>query len=188
VRRLSAFNNISLDGFFVDSRQDMSWAHGANSDAEFNDFVAGNAKGGGVLVFGRVTYEMMANYWPTEMAHEQNPVVAEQMNSRSKIVFSKTLEDAVWHNTTLISGDLISEMKKMKSASGADMVILGSGSIVSQLAAEGLIDEYQIVLNPIALGQGRTMFDTLSDSLKLKLTSSRAFSNGKVFLSYEPID
>jgi dihydrofolate reductase len=97
------------------------------------------------------------------------------------------MEDAVWHNTTLISGDLVSEMKKLKGADAGDMVILGSGSIVSQLAAQNLIDEYQIVINPVALGKGRTMFDSIPEMLKLKLGQSRTFSNGKVFLSYESI-
>jgi dihydrofolate reductase len=91
-----------------------------------------------------------------------------------------------WNNTTLVKGDLAAEMRKMKQASGENMVILGSGSIVSQLAQEGLIDEYQIVVNPVVLGHGRTMFDGVTEKLRLKLTKTRAFGNGNVLVCYEP--
>jgi dihydrofolate reductase len=114
------------------------------------------------------------------------PAVAEGMNSLPKVVFSKTLNQASWNNTTLLKGDLAAEMRKMKQAPGEDMVILGSGSIVSQLAQEGLIDEYQIVVNPVILGKGRTMFDSVKEKLRLKLTKTRAFGNGNVLLCYEP--
>jgi dihydrofolate reductase len=77
-------------------------------------------------------------------------------------------------------------MRKMKQAPGAGMVILGSGNVVAQLAQEGLIDEYQIVVNPVVLGKGRTMFDGLKGKLTLKLTKSRTFGNGNVLLCYEP--
>lgn len=79
------------------------------------------------------------------------------------------------------------EMRKLKKEPGPGMAILGSGSIVSQLAQEGLIDEYQVVLNSLALGKGRTMFDGLKEKLMLKLTKSRAFGNGNVLLCYEPM-
>jgi dihydrofolate reductase len=108
------------------------------------------------------------------------------MNSLPKVVFSKTLDHASWNNTTLVKGDPAGEMRKLKQAQGQDLVILGSGSIVSQLAQEGLIDEYQIVVNPIALGAGRTLFDGVKEKLPLKLTKSRAFGNGNVLLCYEP--
>jgi dihydrofolate reductase len=115
------------------------------------------------------------------------PAVAEGMNRMPKVVFSRTLSEASWNNTNLVKGDLATEMRKLKQEPGPDMVILGSGSIVSQLAQEGLIDEYQIVVNPIALGAGRTMFDGIKEKLRLKLTKSRAFNNGNVLLCYEPI-
>ena len=104
-----------------------------------------------------------------------------------KVVFSRTLKQASWNNTKLVKGDLAVEMRKMKKETGPDMVILGSGSLISQLTQEGLIDEYQIVMNPIVLGSGRTMFDGVKEKLRLKLTKSRTFGNGNVFLSYEPM-
>jgi dihydrofolate reductase len=184
MRRLIAFEQVSLDGFFVDANGAMSWAH--KQDPEWNEFQAGNASGGGVLVFGRVTYEMMASFWPTPAALERVPVVAQAMNDMPKVVFSRTLEKALWKNTTLVKGELLAEVRKLKNEKGPDMVILGSGRIVAQLAPAGLIDELQLVVNPIVLGQGRTLFEGVRERIVLERTSSRAFGNGNVVLTYQP--
>lgn len=184
MRKLIVFNQVTVDGYFVDMNGDMSWAH--NHDAEFDAFVQGNASAGGELLFGRITYELMAGYWPTPLALKNDPVVAEGMNNSPKVVFSRTMEKASWNNTKLVKGDLAAEIRKMKKEPGKVMVIMGSGSIVSQLAQEGLIDEYQIVLIPVVLGKGRTMFEGIKGKLKLKLIKSRTFGNGNVYLCYEP--
>ena len=185
MQKLIVFNSVSLDGYFVDANGDMSWAH--KQDPEWSEFASGNARGGGTLLFGRVTYDLMANYWPTPMAMKNDPVVAEQMNHLPKVVFSRRMEKASWNNTKLVKDDIAAEVRKMKQEPGEGMAILGSGSIVSQLAQEGLIDEFQIVVNPIVLGKGRTMFEGIEKRLALELTSSRAFSNGNVVLRYEPV-
>ncbi len=116
---------------------------------------------------------------------EDDPTVAEGMNRLPKVVFSRTLDKVAWNNTKLVKGDLGAEVRKMKQEPGQDMVILGSGTIVSQLAQEGLIDVFQIVVNPIVVGKGRTMFEGVKDKLSLKLTRTRSFQNGSVLLSYE---
>jgi dihydrofolate reductase len=187
MQKLIVFNNISLDGYFAAANGDFTWASVDNNDAEFSAFVEENASGGGQLLFGRVTYEMMAGFWPTPNAIKAFPKVAEGMNSMQKIVFSKTLDHASWNNTRLVKSDLVSEVRKLKSESGKGIAIFGSGTIVSQLAPEGLIDEYQFVVNPSVLAKGRTMFEGVSEKLNFKLTKSRTFKNGKVFLCYEPL-
>ena len=184
MRKLIVFNTVSLDGYFVDANGDMSWAH--QRDQEWNAFTRENASGGGVLLFGRKTYELMVSYWPTPMAMKNDPVVAEGMNNLSKVVFSRTLDKVSWKNTKLVKGDLATEVRKLKSEPGDGMAILGSGSIVSQLASEGLIDEYQIVVNPVVLGRGRTMFESVSKKLNFKLLKTRAFKNGNVVSWYAP--
>jgi len=186
MRKLIVFNHMSLDGYFTDIKGDMSFAHNSNQDAEWDAFVASNATGGGMLLFGRITYELMASFWPTPLAVESMSVVAERMNNLPKIVFSRTLDKASWNNTRLVKDDMIGEVRRVKQEPGVDMVIFGSGSIVSQLAGVGLIDEYQIVVDPVALGDGRTMFVGMKDRLSLKLKTSRVFSNGNVLLCYEP--
>ena len=184
MRKLIVFNSVTADGYFTDKNNDMSWAH-RQGDPEWNDFVAENAKSGGELVFGRVTYEMMKSFWPTPMAAAQFPDVAKGMNESPKVVFSRTMAAATWNNTRLIKGDLENEVRKLKDESGDHLVVMGSGTIVSQLAQAGLVDEYQMVLNPIVLGAGRTMFEGVKDKINLTLTGTRAFKNGNVVLKYE---
>lgn len=184
MRRLMVFNSVTLDGYFTGVDGDLSWAH--KNDPEWNEFVAGNAKGQGTLLFGRVTYDMMVSWWPTPNAIKAFPEVAEGMNKAPKVVFSRTLDKATWNNTKLVKGDPAAEVRKMKKEPGSDMVILGSGSIISQLAPEGLIDEYQLVVNPIVLGAGRTMFEGVKEKVALKPTKTRTFGNGNVLLTYEP--
>lgn len=185
MRKLSAFEQVSLDGYFVDAKGNMSWAH--KEDPEWNEFAASNASGGGALLLGRVTYEMMAGYWPTPAAMKAAPAVAEGMNNMPKIVFSRTLKKASWKNTTLVKGDIVAEVRKMKKEAGPSIAILGSGTIVSQLAPSGLIDELQLVVNPIVLGKGRTLFEGVKENIPLKLVKSRAFANGNVVLYHEPV-
>jgi dihydrofolate reductase len=184
MRRLSVFNNVSLDGYFTDANGDMSWAH--NNDPEWNAFAAENASGGGALLLGRITYELMASYWPTAQAMASMPAVAKGMNSMPKFVASRTLREPAWSNTTVLKGDLAAAVRTLKREPGPDIAILGSGSIVSRLAQEGLIDEFQLVLHPIAIGNGRTLFEGVKEKLALKRTKSRTFGNGSVFVCYEP--
>ncbi len=184
MRRLIAFEQVSLDGYFTDAHGDMSWAH--KQDPEWNAFAAENAGGGGALLFGRKTYEMMAGFWPTPAAREMAPEVAQGMNDMAKFVFSRTLKTASWKNTTLVTGDIAGEVRKMKKQRGPAIAILGSGTIVSQLAQAGLIDEFQIVVNPIVLGSGRTLFEGVHDRIALERTNTRAFGNGNVVLTYVP--
>jgi len=186
MRKLVVFNHVSLDGYFTDAKGDMSFAQNPIPDAEWDSFVTGNASGGGTLVFGRVTYELMASFWPTSFAAETMPDVAQQMNNLPKVVFSRTLKEASWNNTRLVKSDPAGELRRMKQEQGAGMVIFGSGNLISRLAQEGLIDEYQIIIDPVALGNGRTMFEGLKEKLTLKLKSSRTFGNGNILLCYEP--
>jgi len=185
MRRLIVFNNMSLDGYFVDRNGGMEWTRHDGTDAEWNAFVSGNASGNGTLVMGRLTYELMIRYWPTPMAEQHDPVVAEGMNRMPKVVFSRTLKETSWNNTRLVRDGLAGEIRRMKQESGEGMAILGSGSIVAQLTEEKLIDEYHFVVNPVILGAGRTMFDGVTQKMELRLNSSRAFKNGYVVVQYE---
>jgi dihydrofolate reductase len=186
MRKLSVFNNVSLDGYFTDAKNDMSFAHNTVPDPEWQAFVQGNAGGGGVLVFGRITYEMMAAFWPTPAAAAQMPEVAAGMNGMQKIVFSRTLTKADWANTTLVKGDLVAEIRRLKEQAGPGMAILGSGTIVAQLTPHRLIDEYQFAVVPVVLGKGRTMFDGMRERVQMRMVSSRSFKNGNVLATYVP--
>jgi dihydrofolate reductase len=186
MRKVSAFMQVTLDGYFASPDGSLDWAHRRPEDPDFSAFVADNAKSGGVLLFGRRTYEMMASYWPTPLAKERDPVVAEHMNRMPKLVASRSLERAAWKNTQVLQGDLVKRVKELKSEPGDDIAILGSASIVTVLSDARLIDEYQFVLGPLALGAGKTQLAGLKQPLDLELTRTRAFKNGNVFLSYTP--
>jgi dihydrofolate reductase len=183
MRKLSVFNLVTLDGYFAGPNGDISWH---NVDTEFQEYAEKNSNSGNTLLFGRLTYELMASYWSSPEALKNDPVVAQGMNRSPKIVFSRTLDKAAWANTRLVKDDMLGEVRKLKQQDGKGLTILGSGAIVAQLAQAGLIDEYQIMLNPVVLGKGKTMFEGIENRLALKLISTRSFANGNVLLHYEP--
>ena len=184
MRPLTVYNFITLNGFYKGPGEDTSWNRQGAEEYEYAAESAGNA---GVLVFGRVTYEHMAAFWPTPAALNTMPEVAAGMNRAEKIVFSKTLKEATWSNTRLINGDMITAMKQLKATPGPGFTILGSGSIVTQFADAGLIDEYEFMLNPVALGEGASIFQGLKQKLDLELVSSRTFKSGVLQLRYKPL-
>ncbi len=182
MAKLGVFNFVTLNGYFAGPKGDISWhTHGS----EESDYAAEGAQSGSMLLFGRVTYEMMASYWPTPQAMKDLPEIAKGMNKSEKIVFSRTLKKADWSNTRIIRENMVEEVKKLKRGK-TDMTILGSGSIVTQLAEASLIDLYQIMVDPVGLGNGMPLFKGMKKKLQLKLTSTRAFKSGVVLLTYEP--
>jgi dihydrofolate reductase len=183
--KLSVYNFVSANGYFKGSNEDVSWAH-QNSSPEVSDFAAQNAQSGDILVFGRKTYEMMVSYWPTDEAKKNMPQVADGMNKAEKIVFSKTLKEANWSNTRVIKSNIEEEIKKLKESSGKNITILGSGSIVNQLAEKGLIDEFMIMIHPVAIGNGTAFLKDISKNIELELTKSKSFKGGHVLVCYQP--
>lgn len=137
------------------------------------------------MLFGRKTYEMMASWWPTEQARASEPVVAERMNAMAKVVVSRTLKKLTWENSRLLTGDLVEGVRQLKKEQGKGIAILGSGSIIGQLTRAGLIDEYQVVVMPVALGKGRTVFEGIGEVVNLRLVKMRGFGNGNVVMWYE---
>jgi dihydrofolate reductase len=184
MRRITVFNNVSLDGYFTDAHRDMSWAHQSPADREWTDFVNGNAEGGDTVLFGRVTYDMMAGWWPTPMAAQMMPVVAERMNAMRKVVVSRGRTPLTWANSAYLEGELVAGVAALKQEPGGDIAIMGSGSIVAPLVSAGLIDTLQVVVTPVILGAGRTMLEGVTTRPGFVLEQSRTFGNGNVFLSY----
>jgi dihydrofolate reductase len=187
MRTLTVFNSITLDGFFTGKGGDLGWAHADSPDPEFQAFTQDNARGGGMLAFGRKTYEMMASFWPTEEGRKTDPVVANKMTSSQKLVFSRTMKETSWENTRIVKSDPVAEIRKLKEERGPDIVVMGSGTIVSLLARAKLIDRLMLVVKPVAIGIGRPMFEGMEQQLQFELKSSRAFKNGSVFLDYRQV-
>ncbi len=183
MRRLFSFNMVSLDGFFEGPDHDINWH---NVDTEFNEFAIEQTSAVDALLFGRVTYQLMANYWPTPAAIEDDPVVASLMNRLPKIVFSRTLKKAEWNNTRLIRDHVAEEISKLKQQPGKDLALFGSANLMSTLMQLDLIDEHRIMVSPVILGSGNPLFKNTQDKLHLKLVRTRIFVNGNVLLCYQP--
>ena len=185
MRKLLVFESVTTNGYFAGPNGELDWAYAA-SDPGFDAFVKSNASGDGDLLFGRVTYDMMVSYWPTPMARQDNAEVAKGMNSARKYVFSKSLKEADWSNTTVVATDPAEFVRALKQEPGNDLVVLGSGSIVRQLADASLVDTYQLVVKSVALPAGKPLFDGMRQPLKLALVKEQAFGRSNVVLTYAP--
>ncbi len=184
MRTVTVFNFVTLDGYFEGPSGDISWHM---RDTETDEYAVERLDSGSTLLFGRVTYELMASYWPTPDAIKNVPAVADRMNNADKIVFSRTLTKVGWNNTRLVKDNIGEEIRNMKRRSGKNMTLLGSGSIVTQFAQQGLIDEYQLMVNPVVLGVGTPLFKGIKHKLNLQLTGTKTFRNGSVLLYYQPM-
>ena len=181
VRKVILFNMMTLDGYFEGPGQDINWH---NVDEVFNDFAIEQLETAGALIFGRVTYELMASYWPSAAALETDPQVAERMNRVPKVVFSRTLARADWQNTRLVNGDPAAEITRLKNEPGGPLFVFGSANLSATLLAHGQIDELRVMINPVLLGRGTPLFQGVSERIPLQLTRSQTFSSGNVLLFY----
>ena len=179
MRKVIVSNYVSLDGFIAGPNGEIDWFVWDEEMANYSRELLYSID---TVLFGRVTYELMAGNWPA--ATTEDPIITVGMNNLPKIVFSKTLERADWKNTRLVKEINKEEIFKMKLQHGKDMVIFGSGSIVSTFAQLGLIDEYRIIVNPVVLGTGKPLFKNIRDRIDLKLLKTTTFSNGNVILYY----
>lgn len=184
MKRLIMFNMISVDGFFEAPGRDINWH---TVDEAFNDFAIQQLDAAEGLIFGRVTYQLMAEYWPTPAALQDDPGVATRMNSLPKIVFSRTLDQAEWSNTRLVRGDAVETATRLRQEPGGDWLIFGSANLASALTNHGLIDEYRLMVSPLVLGSGSPLFQDLHDRLALNLADSKVFPNGNILLYYRPL-
>ncbi len=138
------------------------------------------------MIFGRITYQGMASYWPTPTAIQNDPQVAGFMNSIPKYVFSKTVDSLEWENSQLIKGEAVEGLRKLKEQPGQDLLIFGSANLAATFTKNSMIDEYRLIVNPIVLGAGGPIFDGNHGMLKFELTGVKTFHNGNVLLYYRP--
>jgi dihydrofolate reductase len=183
MRKIIVSEMISVDGFFAGPNGEIDWH---NVDAEFNEYAIEMLKSLDTLMFGRITYDLMASYWPAEPALKDDPIVAGYMNSLAKIVFSKTQTSLPWNNTTVRNEIVAEEIMNMKQQPGKDIAIFGSGTIVTALTKLGLIDEYRLTVNPVVLGKGKPLFAGIEKRLNFNLLDSKAYKNQNVTLWYGP--
>lgn len=192
MRRIVMFNRVSADGFFCDAKGGLDWVV---PDAKLDKAVMSGDVEIGTILFGRRTYEMFAAFWPhvtedTPAPHGDGPMSREQLamaaflNESDKVVFSKTLGKPTWRNTRVVPRFDPREVAAMKRGRGKDIIVFGSGSIVSQLTEHRLIDEYQLVVSPVMLGSGKPLTGGFAGPVGLELEEARKFPTGNVLLRY----
>jgi dihydrofolate reductase len=179
MKKLYFFMMTTANGLYERGPWQIDWH---NTDEEFNDFAIEQLDRMDTLVFGRKTYEGMVGYWTTPEAVESDPIVAGKMNGMAKVVVSKTLARADWSNTRVVRDP--EAIAALKREPGKDALLIGSSDLAVSLGALGLIDEYRIMVNPIALGNGKPVLQGLAADLKLRLLRTRTFTNGNVLLTY----
>lgn len=182
MRKLIVFNMTTSDGYYKGQNEDISWHQ---VDEEVNGFIIEQMKTTEMLLFGRKTFEVMEDFWPTEKAFETDPVVAEMMSSYTKIVFSSSRENTTWENTRFLKEKIIEEVKKLKDQQGTNMFVFGSGDLCRILIQHHLIDEFRLMVNPVVLGKGMPFFHT---KMNMQLLKTRIFGNGNVLMNYRPIN
>jgi dihydrofolate reductase len=179
MRKLIKWNMVTLDGMFEGPNKDISWFV-FNDEAE--KYVLETQANADTLLFGRVTYELMAGYWPTAEG-----AIAEFMNRVQKVVFSRTLSGVDWNNTKLIRDNAAEEVAKIKRSPGGDIFVFGSADFSQTLMRHGLVDEYRFGINPVVLGKGVPFFKGGEKQTGLKLIETRPLNSGLVILHYEPV-
>jgi dihydrofolate reductase len=197
MRRIVAFDRVTADGYFADPDGRLGWAV---PEPEIDKEAAAGLSGAGTILFGRRTYEMFESFWPHVLddsgtapdphaAGRRTPelrAMAIWINEATKVVFSKSRNDVSWKNSRLLRQIDPREVEGLKREPGGDMLLFGSGSVVSQLTAQGLVDEYQLIVGPVFLGSGRSLLTGLSKTTRLDLLEARSYPSGNVKLRYAP--
>ncbi len=183
MRKAYLFMMVSLDGYFEGPGHDLSWH---NVDEEFVDFAVKQLDDTGAILFGRRTYEMMAGFWPSDYAKKTDPETARRMGALPKFVASRTLKSVGWENSSLLGSDVAAEVTRLKGQPGKPVAVLGSNNLCVSLMEKGLVDEFRIMMNPVAIGAGTPLFYGLKKRYPLKLVKSREFKSGNVLLHYMP--
>jgi dihydrofolate reductase len=194
MRRIVLFDHVSADGYFAAADGNLDWVV---QDDEIGKAAAAGMSDTDTILFGRRTYEMFARFWPHALDDSPtapNPhggsrspemrAMAVWLNETPKLVFSRTLKHLSWNNSRLVHELDTRAIEAMKQQPGGDMIVFGSGSLVSQLTEHGLIDEYQFVVSPILLGNGRSPLSGMAKSRRVELVEAQAYRSGNVKLRY----
>lgn len=185
MRKIISFMHISLDGFVAGPNGEMNWI---KVDEEIFDFVGKRISEGDTALYGRVTYQMMENYWPTAAdkpkASRHDIEHSKWYKNVHKVVLSKTMKDTNLTNTKIISDNLTDRINEIKQQPGGDILLFGSPTATHSLIQLNLIDGYWLFVNPIILGRGISLFADIKDKIKLQLLTTRQFTSGVTELNY----
>ena len=184
--KLISLIHISLDGYMADTKGKIDWLI---FNDELNDYVTELRQTVRATVYGRITYQIMESFWPVILTKPDSPKshtdYAQWVDKTLKVVVSKTLSSVAWNNTRLIKDNVAEEIKKIKKELDGDLLLLASATLTHDLLQWGLIDEFQVTVNPVILGSGVSFYKALPDKTPLKLMGVHRFNCGVVGLHYE---
>ncbi|MHA4810798.1 dihydrofolate reductase family protein [Flavitalea flava] len=201
MRKIIFQTMVTLDGYFKGPDHDISW-HIANesnqgkkspdpkegADEVVEGYTEDFLSTVDTFLFGRVTYELMASYWPSDFALKDDPATAKVMNTTPKVVFSRTLDTVGWQNSRLEKGHIGQEISRLKEQPGKNIAIFGSSNLAMSLIPFKLIDEFRIIISPIALGRGTPLFHGIENRLNLNLVKSTLLPGGRIMHTYVPVE
>jgi dihydrofolate reductase len=182
MRNIFLLMNVSLDGYFEAPNDDLSW-----TKSSYEAFSLEPRRAVDAFLFGRRTYEMMKAFWPTPQAAAMQPDVAKVMNETPKVVVSHHDFDPGWQNVTVISHNVMDEIRRLKAQPGESIGIFGSNTLCVSLMQERLIDDFVLLVNPVAIGEGTSLFQGLTQHVDFTLTKSHTFDSGIVMLTYAQV-
>jgi dihydrofolate reductase len=185
MRELIVTQNITIDGV-IDASDGWFKPSGAE-EVDQTDIISAQREqrnGADAVLMGRVTFEQMRGYWPLQTDDESG--VADYLNEVSKYVVSSKLQDPQWDNTTVLGGALVDQVEAMKSEPGKDIVATGSLTLMPDLIASGLVDEYRLFVYPVVLGRGQRLFADATEVPKLHLAEAQPFRSGIALMRYRP--
>jgi dihydrofolate reductase len=188
MRTLKLQMQTTIDGFVAGPAGEMDWVQ-MNWTEDLNAYVTSITEPVDTILLGRRLAEGFIPAWTQLLERPEAPEAAgaDKMVHTPKVVFTKTLRDSPWENTVLATGDLHEEVTRLKTQQGGDLIVYGGGSFVASLLRHGLIDELHLLVNPVAIGRGMGIFDTLEQNQPMKLLRSQAFDCGIVLQQYAPV-
>jgi dihydrofolate reductase len=189
MRKLKLQMQMTIDGFVARPNGDMDWMNPnkAIDDDKLMPYTNSLIDSSDTILMGRKMTDGFVKFWTEEAKKPDSPwfLFAKKMVDTPKVVFTRTLAESPWANTVLAKGDLVEEVTRLKNQTGKDILVYGGADFVSSLIKENLIDEYNLIINPTAIGRGMTLFGKLEDkSLSLKLSHSQSYNCGIVVNTY----
>lgn len=187
MRKVKLSMQMTINGYVAGPNGENDWMTW-NPDDEFMEFINSHFDSSDTLLLGRKMADGFIKHW--ENAAEKNSDIpfAKKIVDTPKVVFTKTLDESTWSNTTLAKGNLAEEIAGLKKQNGKDIAVVGGAGFVSSLIKEGLIDEYHLIVNPTAIGSGMTIFNSLDRMQRFSPIESKLYSGGKTVISYKPVN
>lgn len=186
MRKLKLQVQLSVDGYAAGSHDEMDWMT-FNWDDKLKEYVNEITKSMDCIVLGRKLAEGFIPHWTAVAANLDDPehTAGRKFTDTPKVVFTKTMDQSAWDNTELATGDLVDEIAQLKKQEGKDIIAYGGVDFVASLIEAGLVDEYHLLVNPVAIGQGRSIFESLREKQALSLVGATSFDSGIVALCYQ---